>query len=265
MPDFSRYKTLRIERDGPILRVVLNRPEQLNAVNELMHEELACIFADCAADEESDVVVLTGAGRAFCAGGDLRWLEEMADQPRMFDKTATEAKQIIYGLLDCEKPVIARVNGHATGLGCTIALFCDLVFASDKARIGDPHVSVGLVAGDGGAIIWPQLIGYARAKEYLLTGELIAAPEAARMGLINRAIPESDLDATVTEYAMRLASGATRAIRWTKATVNIGLRQLAGAMMDASLAYEALSNQTADHREAVRAMLEKRAPRFTRN
>ena len=263
MPDFSRYKTLRIERDGPILTVVLNRPEQLNAVDELMHEELATVFGDCAADAGSEVIVLTGAGRAFCAGGDLRWLEAMATQPQAFAKTAAEAKLIINGLLDCDKPVIARVNGHATGLGCTIALFCDLVFAAEKARIGDPHVSVGLVAGDGGAVIWPQLVGYARAKEFLLTGDLLAAPEAARIGLINRAVPESELDPLVRDFAMRLAAGATKAIRWTKATINIGLRQLAGTMMDASLAYEALSNQTADHREAVRAIIEKRAPRFS--
>jgi aspartyl-tRNA synthetase len=136
----------------------------------------------------------------------------MIDEPASFEKTAREARQIVFALLDCEKPVIAKVNGHATGLGATIALFCDIVFAADHAKIGDPHVSVGLVAGDGGAVIWPQLIGYARAKEYLMTGKPMTALDAASMGLINHAVPLAELDAQVAQFADTLAGGAIKAI-----------------------------------------------------
>ena len=186
----------------------------------------------------------------------------MIDEPASFEKTAREAKQIIFSLLDCEKPVIAKLNGHATGLGATIALFCDIVFAADSAKIGDPHVSVGLVAGDGGAVIWPQLIGYARAKEYLMTGTLMTATQAAGMGLINHVVPLAELDVRVGQFADTLAAGAIKAIKWTKLSVNIGLKQLASSIMDASLAYEAMSNVTADHQEAVNAFREKRKPVF---
>ena len=186
----------------------------------------------------------------------------MIDDPDVFDKVRVEAKRIIFSMLECEKPIIAKVNGHATGLGATLALFCDVVFASTEAKIGDPHVAVGFVAGDGGAIIWPQLVGYARAKEFLMTGELLTASRAADIGLINYAVPPEELDARVDEFATRLLNGATRAIRWTKATVNIGLKQLAHSMMDASINFEALSNRTADHQEAVTAFREKRRPKF---
>jgi len=150
------------------------------------------------------------------------------------------------------------------GLGATIALFCDVIFAADNAKIGDPHIRVGLVAGDGGAVIWPQLIGYARAKERLMTGDAMSAEEAARIGLINHVVPADELDARVAEFADRLANGATNAIRWSKVSVNIGLKQLAHSIMDTSLSYEWLSSLSADHREAVNAFCEKRKPVFER-
>ena len=260
---FEAYKTLSFVRRGRILEITMNRPATLNAVDELMHEELAHVFTDASNDEGSDIVVLSGAGRAFSSGGDVAFFQKMIDEPASFEKTAREAKQIVFSLLDCEKPVIAKLNGHATGLGATIALFCDIVYAADSAKIGDPHVSVGLVAGDGGAVIWPQLIGYARAKEYLMTGSLMTASEAAGMGLINHVVPLADLDARVAQFADGLAAGAIKAIKWTKLSVNIGLKQLATAIMDASLAYEAMSNVTADHQEAVNAFREKRKPVFS--
>jgi enoyl-CoA hydratase len=234
----------------------------LNAVNALLHEELARIFYDVALDRETDVVVFTGAGRAFCAGGDINWMQEMVNDPEIFETTGIEGKRIIFSLLDLEKPVICRMNGDAIGLGATMALFCDIVIAADTAKIGDPHVRVGLVAGDGGAVIWPQLIGYARAKEYLMTGDLIAAPEAARMGLINYAVPAAELDAKVDAMADKLTRGATKAIRWSKVSANIGLKQLAHSIMDASIAYETVSNVSRDHAEAVSAFREKRRPSF---
>lgn len=261
--NFADYKTILFARRGRVLEITLNRPDKLNAVDEAMHEELARVFTEASADSESDIVVLTGAGRAFSAGGDIDWMQKMIDQPASFEKTAREGKQIVFSLLDCEKPVIARLNGHATGLGATIALFCDVIYAADTAQIGDPHVSVGFVAGDGGAAIWPQLVGYARAKEYLLSGALMPAAEAERIGLINRVCPAAELDSQVAQFADKLAAGATKAIRWTKMSVNIGLKQLAASILDASLAYEAMSNVTADHQEAVNAFREKRRPVFT--
>lgn len=259
---FSDYQAILFNRRGRVLEVTLNRPEKLNATDAVLHTELARVFTDISNDPDSDIVVLTGAGRAFSAGGDVAWMQEAIDEPVRFEQTVREAKQIVFGLIDCEKPVIAKLNGHATGLGATIALFCDVIFAAEHAKIGDPHVSIGFVAGDGGAVIWPQLIGYARAKEYLLTGDLMTAAQAVSMGLINHAVPADDLDAKVAAFADRLANGATKAIRWTKMSVNIGLRDLATKIMDASLAYEALSNITPDHAEAVRAFAEKRAPVF---
>ncbi|MGB5948772.1 MAG: enoyl-CoA hydratase-related protein [Parvibaculum sp.] len=262
--NFSNYQTLLFERRERVLTITLNRPDKLNAVDGLMHEELARVFVDAANDAESDIIVITGAGRAFSSGGDIDWMQGMIDRPVLFEKTAREGKQIVFSLLDCEKPVIAKLNGHATGLGATIALFCDVIFAAETAKIGDPHVSVGFVAGDGGAVIWPQLIGYARAKEYLMTGDLMSAVEAARIGLINHAVPAGELDKRVDDFADRLARGATKAIRWSKVSANIGLKQLAHSIMDASLAYEALSNISADHQEAVSAFREKRQPVFGR-
>jgi enoyl-CoA hydratase len=261
---FDDYQTILFSRRGRVLEVTLNRPDKLNATDAVLHAELARLFGDISNDPDSDIIVLTGAGRAFSAGGDVAWMQEAIDEPERFEQTVREAKQIVFGLIDCEKPVIAKLNGHATGLGATIALFCDVIFAADHAKIGDPHVSIGFVAGDGGAVIWPQLIGYARAKEYLLTGDLMTATQAAQMGLINHAVPADQLDERVNAFADRLANGATKAIRWTKMSVNIGLRDLATSIMDASLAYEALSNVTADHAEAVKAFSEKRSPVFGR-
>ncbi|MBX3575066.1 MAG: enoyl-CoA hydratase/isomerase family protein [Mesorhizobium sp.] len=234
----------------------------MNAVGPKTHTELSRIFTDLNADPDVDVVVVTGAGRAFSAGGDIEWMQRMIDIPAEFDVAIREGKQILNSMLDCTKPIIAKVNGHATGLGSTIALFCDVIFAADTAKIGDPHVLVGLVAGDGGALIWPQLIGYARAKEFLLTGELLTATRAAEIGLINHAVPAGELDAKVDAFASKLQSGARSAIRGTKISINVGLKQLAAALIDVSFATEAESNRSADHAEAVAAFREGRKPVF---
>jgi enoyl-CoA hydratase len=260
---FDQYQTLRFGRRGRVLTVTMDRQAKLNAVDSRMHEELSRVFYDLAVDDETDVIILTGAGRAFSAGGDFDWFQTMIDEPAAWERTRVEAKKIVFGLLDCEKPIIAKVNGAAVGLGATMALFCDIIFAAQSARIADPHVGVGMVAGDGGAVIWPQLIGYARAKEYLMTGDGIDATEAERIGLINHAVPDAELDLRVDAFAERLAAGATRSIRYTKTVVNIGLRELAHSIMDASLAYEALTNFGADHQEAVNAFKAKRRPVFT--
>jgi enoyl-CoA hydratase len=259
---FDEYQHITFAREGRILTITMNRPDALNAANAALHTELARVFVDAQNDPDSDVIVLTGEGRAFSAGGDLAWMQEAIDEPARFHVTAREAKQILFSQLALEKPLIARINGHAAGLGATLAVCCDVAIASEKAKISDPHVAVGLVAGDGGALVWPQLVGYMRAREYLLTGDPIPAPEAARIGLISRAVPAETLDDDVYGLARRLASGATHAIRWTKVTMNLPLLQLIHAHADAGLAYEILSNESADHAEAVRAFSEGRTPVF---
>jgi enoyl-CoA hydratase len=259
---FETYKRIQFERRGRILTIRMNRPEVLNAIEAVLHEELSRVFRDAAADPDSDVIVFTGAGRAFSAGGDINWMQEMIDDRVIWERTRVEAKRIIFDMLDCEKPIICRLNGAAMGLGATMALFCDVIFALDTAKIADPHVSVGLVAGDGGAIIWPQLIGYARAKEFLMTGDVLTGAEAARIGLVNHAVPEAELDAKVYAFAERIGGGAMQAIKFSKTAVNIGLKQLAHSIMDASIGYETYTNWTADHQEAVKAFKEKRKPKF---
>jgi enoyl-CoA hydratase len=260
--DFSDYSTLKLERRGRLLYATMNRPDTLNSIGRKAHAELARFFTDLATDAATDVAILTGAGKAFSAGGDLEHMQNMIDDPGIFNEDITDAKQIVFGMLDCPKPILAKVNGHAVGLGATIALLCDVIFAAPGAKIGDPHVKVGFAAGDGGAFIWPHLIGHARAKEYLMTGKLLTAEEAQRIGLINHVVPADQLDQTVDDFAQELLKGAMRAIQWTKLSVNIGLKQIAHSVLEASLAYEALSNQTDDHQEAVRAMREKRTPQF---
>lgn len=260
--DYSGYRDLAIRRDGRRLTVALNRPDLLNAVGARMHNELARVFYDIALDRETDLVVLTGAGKAFCAGGDVGWMQAIRAAPEGMAGIHVEGKRIIYGLLDLEKPVICRLNGDAVGLGATLALFSDTVIAADTARIGDPHVRVGLVAGDGGAVIWPQLVGHLRAKEYLMTGDLVAAPEAAAIGLINRAVPAERLDEEVDRLCAKLLRGAQQAIRWSKLSVNLSLKQLAHTVLEASIGYEIASAALPDHAEAVEAFAAGRRPEF---
>ena len=260
--DYSSYKHMQFERRERILTITLNRPP-MNPIHYELHNELSRLWYQVQVDTECDVVILTGAGEVFSAGGDIPMMQRRIDDPELFNRKNLEMKQMIFGLLDLEKPIIARINGDCIGLGATLALMCDIMIAVDTARFGDPHVRMGYVAGDGGAVIWPQLIGYARAKEYLLTGDMLDAKEAERIGLINYAVPRDQLDAKVNAFADKLARGATKAIKWTKTSINMPLRQLAHSMMDASLAYEAITNMGADHQEAVTAFKEKRKPRFT--
>lgn len=256
------YNTIALTRRGRLLTITLNRPEQRNAVNLEMHEELAEVFAFAAMDEHSDVVVLTGAGAAFSAGGDLAHIANNAANPDLFDSEVRLAKRIVFAMLDLDKPLVCRLNGHAVGLGATLALLCDVVFAADNARIGDPHVAIGLVAGDGGAAIWPSRVGLGRAKEYLLTGELLGAKKAEEIGLVNHCVPAGELDAAVDAFCERLLSGSRNAIRWTKVLLNLELKRVATAVMDAGIAYEAVTVRSADHREGVKALHEKRKPIF---
>jgi enoyl-CoA hydratase len=263
--EYRDYTTLDFLRAGPVLTVLLDRPEVLNAANATMEIELSRFFTEVIDDDETRVVVLSGAGKAFSAGGDFDYMRALIDDPALLRKAIPHAKRLIFTLLDCPKPVIAKINGHAIGFGATLALFCDVTFAAEHVRIADPHVAIGLVAGDGGAIIWPQLIGYNRAKEYLFSGEPILAPDAARIGLINHAVPAAELDKRVDDYAQKVATMPVHAMRWTKTSINLGLKQQAHSFLDATFAYEVLSSGTADHREAVAALGEKRKPQFKDN
>jgi enoyl-CoA hydratase/carnithine racemase len=264
MPDYSRYHTLKIDCADQVATVTLNRPEALNAVNEQMHTELETLFAEVAYDDAINAIVLTGAGRAFCAGGDIKGMDSRVREG-VRRVPLRGAKRLIQHMLEVEQPIIGAINGDAVGLGATVALFCDMIIADERARFGDTHIKVGLVAGDGGAVIWPLLVGVARAKEFLLTGDLITATEAERIGLVNRVVPAGQAYPEGLALAKRLAAGPTRAMRWTKLALNKRLKDEVNLVLDASLAVETLSMATDDHREAARAFVEKRPPRFTGN
>ena len=263
--NFDDFRCMSFRRDGRVLHATLARPDSLNAFDDAMYHEFERFVFEVARDDASHVIVLSGAGKAFSAGGDIEQMQLLVDEPQRMYTEPGAAKRLINNFLDIPQPVIAKINGAAMGLGATLALFCDISFAANHAKIADPHVKVGFVAGDGGAVIWPQLIGYARAKQYLLTGDAITGDEAAKIGLVNFAHPAEELDAAVDVFAQRLANGARRAVQWTKATINVGLKQLAASMMDAGMAYETLSNHTRDHAEAVAAFRARRAPEFGGN
>lgn len=235
---YEDYRTILVERVGRVLRLTLNRPDRLNAVTPEMHTEITNIFADIRHDPDADVITITGAGRGFCAGADLK--EPPPKDGAVIDKVFYEARQILLNILEIEKPIISAVNGPATGLGVTLALFADIVIASDRARLGDTHVKVGLTAGDGGAVIWPILVGVNKAKELLMTGEVIDAQEALRIGLVNKVVPHDDLDKAVMALAEQLVNGHQMAIRTTKKSVNLYVKWMMNQVFDYSCTQERL-------------------------
>ncbi len=256
------FHALQLDRDGDVLRVTIAHPTSaLNAVDARLHADLTALFAGLRREREARAVVLTGRGRAFSAGGDFAWFPELRETARL-DALRRDAKQLIWDLLDVEVPIVAAVNGHAMGLGASIALLCDVILMADTATIGDPHVKVGIVAGDGGVAIWPLAIGPARAKQYLLTGDPVTAAEAERIGLVNRVVPAAELEAEAMSLARRLAAGAPLAVRYTKLAVNKLVKDALNVAFDTSTALELVTFQSADHREALAAIREKRPPRF---
>jgi len=259
------YETLALTRRGRLLTITLNKPDTLNGVTAVMHEELSEVFTFAGKDPHSDVLLLTGAGKAFSAGGDLKHIAEHADAPHKWDREMRLAKRIVFSILDLEKPLVCRLNGHAIGLGATLALFCDVIFAAESAKIGDPHVAIGMVAGDGGAVIWPQRIGFALAKEFLMTGELLTGKRAYEIGLVNHCLPLDELDVAVDAFCEKLLAGSQNAIRWTKVLINQELKRIATTSMDTGLAYEGITVHSADYREGVAALQEKRKPVFGRS
>lgn len=261
MTDPTYRFLLREELEPGIVRLTLNDPERLNAAGPGMHHELSRIWAELAAADGIRVILLTGAGRAFSAGGDVRAMRDMwrtRDVPGLM----REARDIFFGMLELPQPIIALVNGPAVGLGATLALSCDIVLAAEGAKIGDTHVNVGLVAGDGGAVLWPMLVGVHRAKHHLLTAELLDADRAAEIGLINEAVPSERLHARGLEIARRLAALPPLALRWTKLSINRTVRLMAASAFESSIALEATSMLSEDHLEAATAFLDKRTPNY---
>lgn len=257
------FRSLRCTRDDHVLRVTIDRPDDpRNAVDGTLHDELARMMGVLAGERRARAVLLTAAGTAFSAGGDLAWFPDLQEPGRLED-LRLDARRIVFGLLDVPLPIVCAVNGPAVGLGASIALLCDVILMAESATLVDPHVRVGLVAGDGGTAAWPLAVGPARAKQYLLTGDPLSAAEAERIGLVNRVVPDADLDAEAMALARRLAELPPLAVRHTKAAVNALVRQAAITAFEPAVATELTTFASDDHAEALAAWRERRPPRFT--
>ncbi len=264
-PSVLGTDTLTVTREGHVAIVTLNRPEALNAIDRDLHHAIPQTLLALSDDLDVRAIVLTGAGRAFSAGGDLKAMAARfgTDQGRDHAMTVPGlARLLLQGMFEVETPIIAAVNGDAMGLGATIALACDVSVIAETAKFGDTHVRVGLVAGDGGAVIWPLLIGANRAKDFLMRGRVIDGIEAERQGICNYVAPVDQVLARAMEIAEEIARLPPLSVRWTKASINKGIKAQLNTVFDAGIAYEALTMMSADHGEAVRAILEKRLPRF---
>ena len=260
--DYKDYQHLVFaRRPHGVLLITINRPEVLNATNDRLHWELTQIWLTIDADPETRVAVVTGAGRAFSAGGDLEMVEANATDPRRLARTVREASDIVYNMINLDKPVVSAINGVAVGAGLVVALLADVSIIADTVRFTDGHTRLGVVAGDHAAIVWPLLCGMAKAKYYLLTSDFIDGREAERIGLVTFCVPAAEVLPKAFEVADRLAQGSQQAIRWTKRSLNNWLR-LAGPIFDQSIALEMLTFMGEDVREGLRAIREKRPPRF---
>lgn len=256
------FTTFRFERHAAVLKVIIDNPASaVNAVDDALHTEFALLFERLQHEREARAIVLTGSKKAFCAGGDLNWFPTL-DNTQTLDRLRRDAKALIWDLLDIELPIVCALNGHAMGLGASIALLCDTIFMADTARIGDPHVRVGLVAGDGGVVIWPLAIGPALAKRYLMTGDQLTADEALRLGLVTHVVPRESLDDEAMAFAQRLAGGATMAIKYTKMSVNKLVKDALNTAFDSSMGHEMMTFFSTDHKEAVAAFAQQREPKF---
>lgn len=255
------YKHILYESDGGAVTITINRPERRNALNQDTVHELISALARVNTDPAARVLVITGAGDAFCAGADLK------DAPEMDPQVAHEIVRLyldyVVAIRGVEIPVIARINGDAVGGGCCTALACDIRIASERARLGFPFVNIGISGADMGATyLLPRLIGYGRAAELLLTGDLIPAREAQAMGLVNRSVPDEDLDAAVESLVSRLASGPPLGLRSTKVALNSALDKDAATEFDYELLVQSRCLLTDDYQEGLRAFREKRPPQF---
>jgi enoyl-CoA hydratase len=248
---------LLIDAVDAIRVITLNRPESLNAVSGILHEALEHVWGHIASDHEARAVVITGAGRAFSAGGDLNQIVAMQRDPAMRAVVLDQARRIVSEVMDFRLPVVAAVNGPAVGLGCTVATCTDVVLIADTAFMADPHVSVGLTAGDGGTAMWPLIMGMLRAKEYLLTGDRISAEQAVAFGLANRVVPAGSLMTEAMALAARLAAQPPQAVQSTKRALNMHLKRAMSGVLEYALAEEYLSFDTPENRAVVARMLER--------
>ncbi|MCW5750045.1 MAG: enoyl-CoA hydratase/isomerase family protein [Alphaproteobacteria bacterium] len=259
---YGRYRRLAFDHPHPrVLRIAMNRPERMNAADEAMHAELAEIWRDVDADPDVSAVILTGAGKHFSAGGDFEMIEKIADDFATRARVWKEARDIVYNLINCSKPVVSAIRGPAVGAGLVAGLLSDVSVVARDARIIDGHTRLGVAAGDHAAIIWPLLCGMAKAKYYLLLCDPLSGAEAERIGLVSLAVDEAELDGKSLEIAVRLAEGAPSAIRWTKYALNNWLRMM-GPTFDTSLALEFLGFTGPDVKEGLDSHREKRKPSF---
>jgi enoyl-CoA hydratase len=260
--DYGQYQHLLFERHDPgILLITINRPDVLNATNKRLHWELSRVWLDIADDPETRVVIVTGAGRAFSAGGDLDMIDAMKGNPANIAAAWREAGDIVYNMINLDKPIISAINGVAVGAGLAVAFMADIPIASEAMRITDGHLRLGVAAGDHAVIIWPLLCGMAKAKYYLMTADFIDGREAERIGLVSLCVPPDKLMDKAFEVARKLATGPQQAVRFTKRALNNWLRMF-GPAFDASLAMEMLGFFGADLAEGVSALKEKRQPKF---
>ena len=260
--DYSGYRHLLFERRANgVLLITMNRPEVYNAADEVMHGELATVWSDIARDDETRVAVVTGTGKAFSAGGDLAMVQRQAGDYDRVTGMLTEMSDLVYNMINCPKPIISAINGVAVGAGVVVALMADISICAQDARLGDGHVRLGVAAGDHAAIIWPLLCGMAKARYYLLTGEMVTGAEAERIGLVSKALPAGDVLSEALRVADGLATGSQLAIRLTKRALN-GWIRMAGPIFDQSAAYEMLTFMGDDVQEGIAALRAKRPPDF---
>jgi len=260
---YDTYPSLELDRpaDG-VLRLTLRAPGRLNAVSAAMHGELAAVWRTIGDDDATCAVVVRGADGAFSAGGDLDLVEEIATDPATRLRVFHEARDLVYNVVSCPKPIVSAMTGPAVGAGLAVGLLADISIAAPEARIIDGHTKLGVAAGDHAVLVWPLLCGLAKAKYHLLLCEPLDGAEAERIGLVSLCVPEDELDDRALEIAVRLARGAQPALRHTKLALNNWLR-LAAPAFDASLALEFLDMTGPDVREGVAAVREKRAPDFS--
>ena len=260
--DYAEYQHLAFDRrPSGVVLITINRPEVMNATNARLHWELTQVWLTIDADPAARVALVTGAGRAFSAGGDMSLVEEMAGNAASAARTMREASDLVYNIINLDKPVVSAINGPAVGAGLVVALLADVSIIAETARITDGHTRLGVAAGDHAAIIWPLLCGMAKAKYYLLTSEFLDGREAERIGLVSRAVPAEKVMDVAWTVAESLARGSQPAIRFTKRALNNWLRQ-AGPIFDQSLALEMLTFMGDDVREGMQAIREKRLPVF---
>ena len=248
---------LTITADGPVRIVTLNRPEALNAVNARLHHSVARVWRHLAEDDDARCVVFTGAGKAFSAGGDMEWLRSFQVDHEARRASLEEAAEIVSEMIRFPLPVVAAVNGAAVGLGCSLAVLCDIVYLGESAYFADPHVSVGLTAGDGGAPAWPVFVNLLRAKEYLFTGDRIPAAEAVSLGIANRCFPDGELMERALAMAQRLAAQPAQSLRSTKRVLNMHLARAVTGPLEFALSAEYHSFDTPEHRAFVERFLER--------